>query len=324
MGDGPGKDETLTLDPQARRFLALLNATSREQRSALEVSDLRCAAASLATFSAPAPDVVRHDDALSDGARSIPIRSYSPKGLASVELPGLVWFHGGGWVSGSLDGYDALCATLCDLGACRVIAIEYRLAPESRYPAAHQDALAAMMGVMADPGRWSLDARRVGIGGDSAGGGLAAAAAREACDRGISLALQLLLCPVLDPLGRTASRRELAKGHLIEEAILERYWDLYRVEGLASDDPRVSPLSAEFVGLPPTLIHTAEYDPLRDEGALYARALESAGVRVRHTEHAGLIHHFYGLGAVIPAARTALSRVGEELREAFAAAANPH
>jgi len=276
----------------------------------------------LAEFAAPAPAVERRSEALPCGERAIPLRLYSPEGLADAELPGLVFFHGGGWVSGDLDAYDSLCATLCHLGRCRVIAVDYRLGPEYRFPAAHEDALAAVMGVAAAPSRWAIDVRRLGVAGDSAGGGLAVSAARQARAAGVELALQLLLCPVLDPLARTPSRRELGAGHLIEEAVMTRYWELYRVEGLSPDDPRVAPLrAADFAGLPPALIHTAEYDPLRDEGALYARALERAGVRVRHFSHAGLIHHFYGLGAVIPAAREALADIGAELREAFAGTA---
>jgi acetyl esterase/lipase len=263
--------------------------------------------------------VERRGDFLPNGAFPIPLRVYSPKGLADAELPGLIFFHGGGWISGNLDTHDALCATLCHLGRCRVVAVDYRLAPEFRFPAAHDDACAAVMAIAAAPRRFSIDARRLGVAGDSAGGGLAISAARSAGAAGAELMLQLLLCPVLDPLARTPSRRELASGHLIEEAAMARYWELYRVDGLSPDDPRVAPLrGADLAGLPPALIHTAEFDPLRDEGVLYARALERAGARARHVSHAGLIHHFYGLGAVVPSARAALTAIGEELREAFA------
>jgi acetyl esterase len=256
---------------------------------------------------------------LANGEIAIPLRLYSPAGLAEVELPGLIFFHGGGLVSGDLDTCDSLCAALCHLGRCRVVAVDYRLAPESRFPAAHDDALAAVMAVAATPSRWAIDGTRLGVAGDSAGGNLATSAARRACAAGVRLALQLLLCPVLDPLARTPSRCDLASGHLIEEATMRRYWELYRIDGLAPDDERVAPLRvADFTGAPPALIHTAEYDPLRDEGALYARALAGAGVPVRHLSHPGMIHHFYGLGAVIPAAQTALAAIGAELREAFA------
>jgi acetyl esterase/lipase len=257
------------------------------------------------------------------GDRRLALRTYSPKGLGDREGPALVYFHGGGWVSGDLDSHDALCATLAHSGDCRVLAIDYRLAPEARFPAAQEDAFAAVMAIAAQPERWALDRRRLGVGGDSAGGHLAAIAARHAADAGVPLALQLLLCPVMDPLARTPSRRAFASGFLIEEATMERYWDLYCVEGLSPDDPLVAPLrNSTFAGLPPALIHTAEYDSLRDEGAQYAEVLASAGVAVRHQVHAGMIHHFYGLGGVIPSAQTALLEIGAQLRATFAAVSN--
>lgn len=127
-----------------------------------------------------------------------------------------------------------------------------------------------------------------------------------------------LLCPVLDALARSPSRRRLASSYLIEEATMERYWDYYRAEGLSPDDPRIAPRrESEFSQMPPTRIHGAEYDPLRDEGECFAQCLIEAGVPVRHFVHAGLIHHFYGLGGVIPAAKTALRAVGEDLRDAL-------
>jgi len=125
-----------------------------------------------------------------------------------------------------------------------------------------------------------------------------------------------LLCPVLDPLAREPSRFEFASGYLIEEATMERYWALYRSEGLSPDDPRVAPLrGSDFAALPPTLIHTAEFDPLKGEGAALARAIVGVGGEARCLEHAGLIHHFYGLTGVIPAAKTALARIGADLAE---------
>ena len=128
-----------------------------------------------------------------------------------------------------------------------------------------------------------------------------------------------MLCPVLTALGRTPSRQALATGHLIEERTLAAFWEQYRISGLSPDDPRVSPLYAsDFSGLPPAQIHSAEFDPLADEAALYAARLGDAGVAARFNRHAGLIHHFYGLGRVIPAANEAWRVIGEELRAAFA------
>ena len=305
------------LDPRARRFLDLLAASTRPSSDTPSLDDLRQATAGLAAFAAPAPEVDRRDDVLPDGA--LALRHYCPRGRADDVLPTLLYFHGGGWIAGGLETCDALCATLAARGACRVVALDYRLAPEHRFPAAIEDGLAALSALSAEPRRFGVDARRLGVAGDSAGANLAVVVARAF---GAPLAMHLLLCPVMEPLGRTRSRAALASGHLIDEATMARYWDLYRVDGLAPDDPRVAPLrAADFAGLPPALIHVAECDPLRDEGEDYAAALAREGVSVRLTTHAGQIHHFYGLGGVIPAAQAALDRIGDELREAFAAMA---
>jgi acetyl esterase/lipase len=259
--------------------------------------------------------VDRRDDAIVLVDRTLRVREYSPEAARTDALPGLVYFHGGGWVSGGLATHDAICATLANAAKCRIIAVEYRLAPESRFPAAHEDALAALDAIGADPARWAIDAARLGVGGDSAGGNLAAYAARRAKLRP---ALLFLLCPVLDALARSPSRERLANSYLIEEATMERYWEYYRAEGLSSDNPRIAPRrESDFSCLPRTHIHGAEYDPLRDEGESFAQSLSAAGVPVRHVVHAGLIHHFYGLGGVIPAAQAAFRAIGEDLREAL-------
>ena len=164
-----------------------------------------------------------------------------------------------------------------------------------------------MSAIAAGPRRYGVDAKRLGIAGDSAGANLAVVLARETP---APLALQLLLCPVTAPLGRTAVSRRLAAGWLIEEATMAAYWDCYRVPDLSPDDPRVASFhGGDFASLPPAIVHVAEFDPLRDEGEAYATALTGAGVRAELTVHAGLIHHFYGLGGVVPAAQAAFERV---------------
>ena len=279
---------------------------------------MRAASLALADFFGPVPQVDRVDATLALPGRELKVRTYSPLGAREAELPGLVYFHGGGCVSGSLETHDGVGAWLSDAAHCRIVAVEYRLAPEARFPAPLDDAFEAFMAIAADPSRWRMFPARLGLGGDSAGAHLAALAARRAVDAGTLPALLFLLCPVIDLLGRTASRRDLARDHLIDEATMESYWDFCRVEGLSPDDPGLAPLKARLDGLPRALIHTGQYDPLRDEGADYARALTSAGGRVEHVEHAGLIHHFYGLAGVIPAAKAAKERIGEGLRAALA------
>ena len=309
------------LDRAARRFLDALNRTRRPDAGLPSVADLRAASIELAKFADPPPPIERRDEALEIGASPVRLRVYSPLGRADDTLPGLVYFHGGGLVAGDLDTHDALNATLCAGAGCRLIAVDYARAPEAKFPAARDDAVAAVLAVTQTPERWRLDPRRIGVGGDSAGGQLAALAAREATRSGAALALQFLLCPVMDALARFPSRFALSEGYLIDEATMRAYWDAYRVEGLAPDDLRAAPLAAaEFAGLPPARIHVAEGDPLCDEGEAYARALQGAGVACRLTRHAGLIHHFYGLGGVIPAARPALAAIVADLADAFAPA----
>jgi acetyl esterase len=311
----------MTLDRFARRFLDLTNAGLRSRTSEPTLAEMREGVEALAAFADPAQaaGVEARDAVLDEG--TIPIRIYSPSTHASQSLPGLIYFHGGGWLAGGLQSHDAICRALSASGLCRIIAVAYRLAPEHRFPAAVEDCLHAVELVVAQPERFGLDPRRIGVAGDSAGGNLAVVICQLARARNLTLALQVLLCPVMDALGRTPSRRELGVGHFLEERTLIRYWEHYRVAGLDPDDPMVSPSRlSDFGNLPPALIHTAQYDPLRDEGALYAQALAGAGVAVRHREHPGMIHHFYGLAGAIPYAAGALAAIGAEIRDAFALA----
>ena len=308
----------LGLDPRARRFLDFVAAGARGRSAPPDLLDLRAATAALAAFAGPAPAVERRDETIG-AAPAVAIRRYAPPGRGDAPLPALLYFHGGGWISGGLASHDAICATLAARGVCRVIALDYRLAPEHRFPAALEDGRAALSAIAGAWARFGVDPRRLGVAGDSAGANLAVVVARAAPT---PLTLQLLLCPVMAPLGSAGSRAELASGYLIEEATMARYWELYRVPGLSPDDPRVAPLAGgDFSRLPPALVHVAEFDPLRDEGARYAEKLARAGVRAELTVHAGLVHHFYGLGGVVPAGQAALERIGDDLRRAWDAMA---
>jgi acetyl esterase/lipase len=305
------------LDPRARRFLDLVAASAKTRDGAPTLEALRAATDGLASFAAPPPPVERRDDVVAAGR--VAVRFYAPPGSGDAQLPTLLYFHGGGWISGGIASHDAICATLAARSGCRVIAVDYRLAPEHRFPAALDEGRAALEAIAGQPRRYGVDPRRLGIAGDSAGANLAVVLAREAS---APLALQLLLCPVLSPLGRTPSRAALATGWLIEEATMAAYWDFYRADDVSPDDPRVAPLNGgDFAGLPPALVHVAEFDPLRDEGEAYAAALTAAGVRAELTVHAGLIHHFYGLGGVVPAAQAAFDGVCDGLRRTWAAKA---
>ena len=249
------------------------------------------------------------------------MRIYAPAGVGAHEvLPGLVYFHGGGLVAGSLETHDGICRALAAASRCRLLSVDYRLAPEHSFPAAIDDGLAATWWVATHAAELGLDPDRLGVCGDSAGATLAAVVCQSAAALGQPrLACQFLLCPIMDYAAESDSRRSLAQGYLIDRATLEH--DLRHYLGPEADraDPRVSPLRAPGVmNLPPTVIHTAEFDPLRDEGAAYAERLRAAGVKITYRCHPGMIHLFYGLGALIPYAGAAFGLMGADVRSLMA------
>jgi len=311
----------MPLNPAARRFLDIAAIGARASARVPCIDDMRRSMAQLATLAnAPHSGVETRDVNIAGPAGAIPVRVYSPKECAPTMAPGLVFFHGGGWISGNLDTHDGVCRLLALDSGVRVIAVDYRLAPEHRFPAAIDDCRAALDHIAAHAANYGLDPARIGVAGDSAGGNLAIVVTQAARRSGPRIALQVLLCPVIDALGHTPSREMMASGWFLEERAMRLYWENYRIEGLEDSDPRVSPLRGveDFAGSPPALIHSAEFDPLRDEARLYAEALTKAGVDASLTCHPGLIHHFYGLSGVIPTARDAMRAVGTDVSAAFA------
>ena len=242
------------------------------------------------------------------------LRIYRPENAAGHPCAALVYFHGGGLVAGSLDGYDVLMRILAHEAGCAVIGVDYRLAPEHPCPAAIEDALAAIRHVFDHSASLGIDPGRIAIGGDSGGGTLTAVATQRLKDEPTYQArCQLLLCPVLDFVADWPSRSDFAQGYLLDRGLMERDLEDYAPHR-PRHDPQISPLQAEDVsGLPTALVHTAGFDPLRDEGEAYARRLAAADVRVQLTCHDSMIHHFYGLAGMIPAARIILARIGAEL-----------
>ena len=251
-------------------------------------------------------------------AQPVPIRVYTPSG--DGPFPVLVFFHGGGWVICDLDTHDALCRSLANAASCVVVSVDYRLAPEHKYPAALEDAYAAVEWVAGNAGRISGDPARIAVAGDSAGGTLSAAVSLMARDRsGPRLAFQLLIYPATDLSSfETGSHRDFADGYMLTSADVVYFRDHFLRSEEDRRDPLVSPLLApDLSGLPPALAITGEFDPLRDEGEAYANRLKEAGVRARYTRYAGMIHGFVSLEGMVDRARDAIDEAAAALREAF-------
>jgi acetyl esterase len=247
----------------------------------------------------------------------IPIRFYYPEG--NPPFPVLVYFHGGGWVVGSLDSHHAFCHALSKTSGCLVAAVDYRLAPEHPYPAPIEDAFAATCWVRENAAAVQADADRMAVGGDSAGATLATVVTLMARDRGgPRIVLQVLIYPITDRNFETPSYRQNADGYMLTRALMMWFWDHYLpLENLAAD-PYVSPLRAEDLShLPQALILTAEYDPLRDEGEAYARRLKAADVPVKLSRYDGMIHGFIRMTSRLDKARVALNEVAHALKRAF-------
>ena len=310
----------MPLDRHARRFLEMLAAAGQATGRYSDVAERRDALTNLADMVDPPGEtaiggVRDHLMQVADG--QIVLRTYSPLGEPARVLPGILFFHGGGWVAGSLDTHDGFCRRLSNETGCRVIAVDYRLAPEHPFPYGLADAVAALKYVTANPKLFGVDVARLGVAGDSAGGTLAAVLCRIARDAGgPAISFQLLLCPILDVHGESAARRELAQGYFLDSETLARDLELYAGANDLSDI-RLSPLRAEeYAGLPPAYIHTAQFDPFADEGETYAHRLGGFGVPVHGRAHPGMIHYFYCMPRMVPYAQTAMKIIGAEIRHA--------
>jgi acetyl esterase/lipase len=308
----------MPLDARAKRFLDTLAALNPPSALTLSAAERRQALQHLLSFSGQSEAVAAVENrALPGPGGPLALRLYTPVAAdANTRLPGLIYFHGGGLVAGTLDTHDPICRALANASGCRVASVDYRLGPEHRFPAAVEDGSTAVAWIAAHSGELGIDARRLGICGDSAGATLAAVVCQAvAGSRQLRLALQFLLCPIMDFAAESDSRKSLAQGYLVDRDTLEH--DLKHYLGPDSDpaDPRISPLRAKEVHqLPPTIIHTAEFDPLRDEGRAYAERLEAAGVRTLYRCHPGMIHLFYGMRGLIPYAGAAFAQMGADIR----------
>jgi acetyl esterase len=313
----------MPLDRHAKRLLEMIAAGRRDGPAELSAESLRQSMMQLAD----AADVRRvpidrvEDRVVPGAAGDVPIRLYTPCDVAAERLPCIVYFHGGTGVFCSIETHDGLCRMLASSSHCRVASVGYRLAPENPFPAGLEDALCATRCIADHADELQILPDRIVVAGDSAGGTLAAVICQSvARERGPRIALQVLICPVTDLAGESESRRTFAEGYFIERSTLEWAKSVY-CAGSEVTDLRLSPLrAASFAGLPPAHIHTAEFDPMRDEGEAYAKALAAAGVSVQYTCHDGLIHHFYCMAGAIPKARVVLSSIGTAIRAAVNAA----
>ena len=267
------------------------------------------------------PQIGMVRDLTADGPLGpIPLRVYRPAGApASTPLAVLVFFHGGGWVIGDLETHDVLCRQLTAGSGVSVVSVDYCLAPEHKFPAAVDDAWAATRWVVAHAGELAVDASRLAVGGDSAGGNLAAVVALLARGKGApAIAVQVLIYPVADLVGETRSYRDFAEGYLLTREGMRWFIAHYLTAEAEAVDWRASPLRAQsLAGLPPALIVTAGFDPLRDEGEAYAERLREAGVRVDSVCYGGMIHGFVPMGRLLDTAGRAISLIAGSLSQAL-------
>ena len=283
-----------------------------EARAVAETRAKRLKEARIVAHRPPLPMARIEPVAIPGPAGPLDARLYSPP-TAGGPSPLLVFFHGGGWVIGDLDTHDDPCRFLATHSGARVLAVDYRLAPEHPFPAAAEDALAAY--------EWAAaNCERIGVGGDSAGANLAAATCLQARDRNMPVpSMQLLIYPVTETAGTAPSRRTFGEGFLLTRADMNWFEGHYLPPGANRDDPRVALLNAsDLSGLPPAYVATAGFDPLRDEGEAFAQRLGEAGVQVALRRHPGLVHTFANLAAICPSARAAMLEAAGALRMGLA------
>ena len=305
----------MALDPQAKALLDVMPPMPD-----FSTLDLALARAGMALLDTGEPEAVAkvENRTIPGPAGEIPIRVYTPHERGP--LPGLVYFHGGGFVLCNLDSHDGICRSLANAAGCVVVSVDYRLAPEHPFPAAPEDCYAATQWVAKNGSELGIDVARLAIGGDSAGGNLTAVTALMARDRGGPvLRFQLLVYPVTDCAFDTASYRENAEGYLLTTGMMRWFWEKYLADPKQGAEAYASPLRAQNLAhLPPGLCITAGYDPLRDEGEAYAERLRKAGVVVETIRYPGMFHGFFGMTAQLDAARAAVAEAGAALRAALA------
>jgi acetyl esterase len=310
---GGSRDERIdgrTLDPEVAAMLKLDDLTRRSDLTPLAPRDARRRVAQdILTVDLPAPETSTEDRVIPSPAGAIPTRLYVPPRLGDIS-PGIIYLHGGGWVTGSITTHDGLCRRLAHGAGCRVLSVGYRLAPEHPFPAAVDDCLAATRFTMEHAAELGMDPRRIAIGGDSAGGNLSAVVSLRTKNDARRPSLQVLLYPALDLTCSTGSYETFKEGYFLTRAMVDWYVAHY-LGGHDARDPDVSPLFSPDVSDVPALVYTAGFDVLRDEGKAYAERLEHAGTRVAYSELPHLVHGF----ACMTAVKSALQATNDIARD---------
>ena len=311
-----------TLDPDVLLVLDMIRLAGRPPFEQLTPAEAREAYMKSRAVLQPEPEPVEtvRDLACPGPHGEIPLRLYRPAGAGAGALPGLVYFHGGGWLLGGLESHDVVCRRFANAARCVVVSVDYRMAPEHKFPAAVDDSAAATRFVATHAGDLGIDPARIAVGGDSAGGNLAAVMALMARDGDLPpLAYQLLIYPATDMAMTTISSQTVGPGVPLTSATMKWFIDHYMRDAADPIDWRASPIrAASLAGTAPALVLTAGVDPLRDEGIAYAIRLEREGVRVMAIHLSDQIHGFLSMGKVIRASDTAIDVMASVLRRALA------
>ncbi|HTO41250.1 MAG TPA: alpha/beta hydrolase [Rhizomicrobium sp.] len=311
----------MPLDPLLQAFLDQMKDQPAPPMQELGASGARDMFAGLMSLVGPKDvPIGKTENILIPGpGGDIAARIYAPVAAGSDAQPTLVFFHGGGWVIGDLDTHDGLCRMFANEGELKVIAVDYRRAPENPFPAAIDDAFAALTWIEDNAAQLGVDPNRVAVGGDSAGAGLAAVVSQMAKDMAApKVGFQLLMFPVTHVGGDTSSLHDFAQGYFLETPTLQWFYDCYVPNAQDRNDPRVSPLLAEDLsGLPGAYVMLAGHDPLHDEGQLYADKLRAGGVAVTVADYPDLVHDFIYMQAVLPQAHEAVAAAAKAVSAAL-------
>ena len=314
----------MALDPKFQAMLAIPGMQLGAPPPGVTGAMMREATKALRPPITPPAIHTTRDFTVAGPAGDIPVRLYAPS--AQQALPLIVYFHGGGFVVGDLESHDVPCRMLALESGCVVVAVDYRLSPETRFPGPLEDCYAALVALVARAREFGCDPARVAVAGDSAGANLATAVCLLArARRGPTILHQALFCPCLDARCDSASMHELGEGYMLSRGLMQWFWDAYVTQPAELTNPLVSPvLETNLAGLPPASITTAEYDPLRDEAEQYADQLRAAGVPVIVRRYNGMIHDFVTMSPVTEIAQIGIADVARDLRAALCGSAASH